>query len=263
MPSPFPGMDAYLEHPTVWPGVHHLLISGAAEALQPVLRARGYHVTIGERVRLTDVDPEFLPDNLVLTSRQRPPSAAGTAVTVTVADEPVRIARRSMEVRESYLEIFQSRPRRLVTGIEFLSPTNKRDRRGRQLYRRKQRTLQERGVNLVEVDLLRRGRHLLNVPAEVVEELRPWTYLVNIARRDTDEYEVYPLQLRERLPRVRIPLRPGEQDAVLNLQDVFGRAYDIGAFPEVVDYTAPPTPPLADDDAAWANDLLTTRGFRT
>ena len=27
MPSPFPGMDPYLEDPLLWPSVHHLLIS--------------------------------------------------------------------------------------------------------------------------------------------------------------------------------------------------------------------------------------------
>jgi hypothetical protein len=27
MPSPFPGMDPYLEHPGMWPEVHHRLIS--------------------------------------------------------------------------------------------------------------------------------------------------------------------------------------------------------------------------------------------
>ena len=37
-PSPFPGMDPYLEHSEIWPGVHLLLIVGLAESLYPQLR---------------------------------------------------------------------------------------------------------------------------------------------------------------------------------------------------------------------------------
>ncbi len=262
MPSPFPGMDPYLEHPAVWPGVHHLLVSATAEALQPVLRERGYHVTIGERVRLTEADPSILPDNLVLTSSRPRRTAPGGEAAVTLADEPVRVARSPTEVRESYLEVFERTGRRLVTGIEFLSPTHKLDRRGRRLYRRKQRLLGRRGVHLVEIDLLRRGRHLAEVPEEVAAESRPWDYLVNVARRGGDGYEFYPLRVRDRLPRVGIPLRPGDADAVLDLQVAFDRAFDVGAFTEVVDYMLPPVPPLAADDAAWADQLLKEKGLR-
>ncbi len=30
MLSPFPGMDPYLEHPQLWPEVHHLLLSACS-----------------------------------------------------------------------------------------------------------------------------------------------------------------------------------------------------------------------------------------
>ncbi|MBI3467805.1 MAG: DUF4058 family protein [Planctomycetes bacterium] len=33
MPSPFPGMDPYLETPAEWPGLHHLLITKAHQLL--------------------------------------------------------------------------------------------------------------------------------------------------------------------------------------------------------------------------------------
>ncbi len=201
-----------------------------------------------------------VPDNLVLTSARRPASAGAAAV--MVADEPVRVARLPAEVRESYLEIFDRSGRRLVTGIEFLSPTNKLDRRGRQLYRRKQQTLRRRGIHLVEIDLLRRGRHLLELPEEVAAESRPWDYLVNVARRGGDGYEFYPLRLQGRLPRVGVPLRAGDSDAVLDLQAAFGRAFDVGAFADVIDYSLPPVPPLAADDAAWADRLLKEKGLR-
>jgi predicted transcriptional regulator len=45
MPSPFPGMDPYLEHPGMWPEVHHRLISAIAEALEQTL-SLDYRVAI-------------------------------------------------------------------------------------------------------------------------------------------------------------------------------------------------------------------------
>lgn len=37
MPSPFPGMDPYLEDSIIWRGVHHELISLIAETLNTLL----------------------------------------------------------------------------------------------------------------------------------------------------------------------------------------------------------------------------------
>src|SRR5262245_26870216 len=53
MPSPFPGMDPYLEHPGRWPDVHHRLISVTSELLIVQLRPK-YFVRIEERVYLSD-----------------------------------------------------------------------------------------------------------------------------------------------------------------------------------------------------------------
>jgi len=40
MPSPFPGMDPYLENPIHWRGVHTTLIVAIQKLLVPVLRPR-------------------------------------------------------------------------------------------------------------------------------------------------------------------------------------------------------------------------------
>ncbi len=49
MPSPFPGMDPYLEHPDFWPEVHHWLITLIAETLVPQVRPK-YRVAIEKRI---------------------------------------------------------------------------------------------------------------------------------------------------------------------------------------------------------------------
>ena len=178
------------------------------------------------------------------------------------ADQPVRIARFEVEVHEPFLEIRRSVDGRLVTGIEFVSPTNKSDRKGRELYEQEQQELHGAAVNLVEIDFIRRGPHVLDVPLEFVEPLRPWDYLVNLVRHGSQEYEVYPIQVRDPLPRILIPLGKGEEDAVLDLQAVLADAWTIGPYPERLDYTRDPIPPLKDDDAAWADQLLRDKGFR-
>lgn len=45
MPSPFPGIDPYLENPELWPEVHHRLITAIADAIGPSIRPK-YRVAI-------------------------------------------------------------------------------------------------------------------------------------------------------------------------------------------------------------------------
>ena len=49
MPSPFPGMDPYLEHPVLWEGLHARLVVAIANHLQPRLDPR-YVASVEERV---------------------------------------------------------------------------------------------------------------------------------------------------------------------------------------------------------------------
>jgi len=254
MPSPFPGMDPYLEHPEVWPGVHTRLVSDAAALLQPRLRARGYYVDIGERIWLARPQRPVYPDLTV--ARQARPRPPRQPVAVAEPDEPVRIARMEVQVREPYLVIHRADGAEVVTGIEVLSPTNKLDRQGRALYEQKQADTREAGVHLVEIDLLRDGPRVVEFPDVLLEDLPRHDYLVNVARRGGEDYEIYPIRIRDRLPRIRVPLKTGDDDEVLDLQAVLDRAYDLGPYPERLDYTQPPRPPLAADDAPWAAELL-------
>ena len=42
MPSPFPGMDPYLEHSEIWPGFHHRLANEIADQLNPLIEPKYY-----------------------------------------------------------------------------------------------------------------------------------------------------------------------------------------------------------------------------
>jgi hypothetical protein len=127
------------------------------------------------------------------------------------------------------------------------------------LYSKKQDELAAAGVNLVEVDLLRAGPHVLRVPQSLVDAVKPWDYLVSVWRSPGTDYEVYPTSLRERLPRIRVPLRTGDADATLDLQAAFTHAYETGPYPDRVDYAGEPTPPLTDEDRKWSRELIADR----
>ena len=46
MPSPFPGMDPYLEHPAVWPSFHRHMVAAVYQMLLPGLVDR-YRAQLG------------------------------------------------------------------------------------------------------------------------------------------------------------------------------------------------------------------------
>jgi hypothetical protein len=133
VPPPFPGMDPYLEHPALWPGLHNGLIAALQLSLAPQLRPR-YYVAIEERLYITEPDQRVFvgrPDLAVISqpvpeTALKPTPSASSVFTVQV---PV-----PDEVRETYLEVRETRTDYVLTVLEVISPTNKRPGRGRQLY---------------------------------------------------------------------------------------------------------------------------------
>lgn len=262
MPSPFPGMDPYLEDAARWPDLHQSLITYIRDALQPTIRPR-YHARIGERLYVVQPAHGILPDVFVI-QRERVP--AGPVMTTTLApDAPVLISGLPEEVREVFVEIVDlAEGARVVTIIEVLSPTNKTAGKDHEYYCRRQEEILASPVNLVEIDLLRQGVHTVMIPEDALLSLQPWRYLVAISRATRrDQYAVYPIPLHQRLPRVIIPLADPDPDAVLDLQAVFERAYDNGAYADLIDYKRPPRAPLDPDEAAWVDALLREKGLRS
>ena len=140
MSNPFPGMNPWLESVDVWGGLHGSLIVNSVKALQPVLRARGYFADGNERVWIEDSDRRIQPDIAVIDRGVRPPNQSGGGQTAT-ADQPILVRPFESEMREPFLEIFDARSRKLITSLEFLSPTNKSTTKGRRLFEAKQQEL--------------------------------------------------------------------------------------------------------------------------
>jgi hypothetical protein len=245
----FPGMDPYLESPEL----HNSLIVYIRDALQPLLRPN-YIAALEERVFVEGPpEREFIPDVLVKRRRDEP---HGTAAVIE-ADAPVEVV-SELEIHESYLTILDRQTRRVVTVLEVLSPTNKYAGPGRDSYVAKQREVLASQTHLVEIDLLRRGPHVLAIPEWLAQERVTYEYLVCVNRAEgrRNHYQLYPRRLRERLPRIRVPLAGNDPDVVLDVQAILAHAYEAGSYRDLLAYDRPCQPPLSPEDQAWADERI-------
>ena len=231
MPSPFPGMDPYLEG-SLWTSVHTQLAVEIARQLTPRLLPRYIPLTEQRFVMAT-------------------PEAAGTAL----IEAPLRMATVMAEpIPHVTVEIRDVGQRRLVTAIEVLSPTNKRGE-GRDEYLAKRQQLLRSDAHLMEIDLLRSGER---VP--MAKPLPSASYFVFLSRaRRRPMTEVWPIPIAGRLPTVPVPLLPGDADVPLDLQEALSSVYDAFGYAAVLDYGGPASVPLSAADAAWAKSLIDER----
>jgi hypothetical protein len=266
MPSPFPGMDPFLEHPAIFPDLHDRLVTRLSEALQAQL-PEPYYAVIGSRIWVEFSRRPIGPDVKVL----RPPggeslSGGGLAVAAPVRPKPIVVRVPHDERRETFVEIY-TRPdnERLVTVVEALSLTNKTPgEHGRDLYLRKQREVLNSKTHLVEIDLLRGGMHTTAVPLDLaLDKAGPFDYHVCVHHFDNlEDYVVYPIRLEDRLPEVLVPLLPGDPAVSLDLQAVFEGCYDAGPYRRRLRYAVnQPVPPLPLWQIEWATRLLREKGL--
>ncbi|MBI3959212.1 MAG: DUF4058 family protein [Chloroflexi bacterium] len=255
MASPFPGMDPYLEHPSLWPDIHNRLIAAIADTLVPQVAPR-YYVGVERRAYL------FKPDDIVFIGRpdvsivrlQRQPAMAEMAALAVAEPQAVYEVDVPMadEVSENFLEIREVKTGRLITLMELLSPVNKLSDEGREQYTRKRADVLRSWTSLVEIDLLRAGKPMPVVGPDVESDYR---ILVSPGWR-RPHARMHAFSLRQPIPEIRIPLQKGEDEPTLPLNDVLHSLYNRARFDLRLDYAEPPVPPLADADVAWAREVV-------
>jgi len=261
MPSPFPGMDPYLEDPSEWGGVHHALIVAIAAQLNLRLPA-GFRAKIEQYIRVEesegDSEPErrlrnpdvFIPDT---PSPYR--NGSSTALLSSPTLEMVLLPGELTRHRRVLIETLDGR--NVLTALELLSPSNKKIGPDRSAYLNKRNEYLAAGTNLVEVDLLRSGLRLpVGNPAPPVAD---YYILVSAAER-RPMTSVWAFSVRQSIPNFAVPLLPQIGSVVLELRSCLDRVYDEGRYGQAVDYTAPPAFAMKDSDAAWATELLSKRG---
>ncbi|MFV0444744.1 MAG: DUF4058 family protein [Planctomycetaceae bacterium] len=256
MPSPFPGMDPWLEYH--WGDVHARFVPLAAMQIQPRLPS-DLRARIEERVAVEgEGDSGFLvPDIRVVERPREPLSYAGAPAGVAVFEPIVsRIPRE--DITERFIEIREFRGGPLIAVIELLSPTNKSGA-GKVKYGLKRRELAAAGVTLVEIDLIRQGELPWYAAAGWYTDEEPYHVVIRPGW-DTSELWIVPFSLRQPLPAFRIPLRSPDETVVLELAPIMNLIYETGCY-EDTDYSErPPGPPFSVEDQEWVDTLLRQTG---
>lgn len=251
MPSPFPGMNPYLEQEDAWHDFHERFLPAAAEVIgaqvQPHFIVKiDEHVYVHERPAASRRWLGRADLGITPTRTEGEPAPA-----LGLIEAPVSIKLPAVDIeREAYLEVRDRRSRELVTVVELLSPANKRAGPDREQYLTRRRRVLASPAHLVEIDLLRGG-------APMPPEVRPsGAYSALVSRvEDRPAAGLWPIGLRDRLPTIPIPLRPPHPDARLDLQAILHRVYEAAGYHFYI-YDNPPSPALAPDDAAWCRSLL-------
>lgn len=256
----FPGMNPYLENPELWSEVHFGLIAVMARAapqipqgsLNAVITPQ-YRAAVEKRVYM-DALLVGIPDVAVF---QR---GTGTGADIGTTDSPQPTATLSKpvavtvpvgeEVQERFLEIREVGSGTIVTVIEVLSPKNKRTGAGKEKYDTKRQTVLNSTTHLVEIDLLRTGE-----PKPMAGGVAS-DYRILVSRADCrPTAELYPFNLQDPLPRFLLPLRPGDEEPIMDLQTILEQVYQEAALDLAIDYSIQPIPPLSDINFEWLQTL--------
>jgi hypothetical protein len=243
-------MNPYIERELVWHDFHESFMPFAREVLSAQVRPR-YFVRIDEHIYIHESEEVTRRlvgrGDVLLTEGVPQPGTSG----VQLLEAPAHVQQPVPDIeRLSYLEVRDRAHRDLVTVIELLSPSNKQPGPDRDQYLAKRAALLTSAAHYVEIDLLRGGPRL------------PWLdlpecdYYVVVSRcGKRPDAGIWPIQLRDRLPLIPIPLKEGESDATLDLQQVLHRVYDSSGYADYI-YTNSPEPTLSAADAAWAEQLI-------
>ena len=253
MPSPFPGMDPFIEGQS-WPDFHSRFIGQLGDQLVVQVKPR-YIVKLEQDIYLLGGDEGrnevFIPDVHVKDSGAGVRDGGSETSVATIVPVTLHLP-VPKERRQTWLRIIDREERQVVTVIEVLSPTNKSHRRGRRQYLRKRERLLTSVINLVEIDLLRGGRRL-----PTIEPLMTCDYFAFVSEgMRVPEVDVYGWNLRDRLPSIPVPLARNDDDAMLDLEAAFSAAYDRAGYEYALNYEDEVRPKMNESDAAWVRDRL-------
>jgi hypothetical protein len=261
MPSPFPGVDPYIESSGRWGDFHGSMIAEMRTALNARL-PEGYAAEIDLYVwfhepaasdRQRGGEPDVYVTSAGRASRARRPAGSGALSDYRKFAFP-SVSRR----RHKYVRIVDLASNRVVTVIELLSPSNKASREDRDAYLIKRNETLAAGASLVEIDLLRGGPKLpLSNPPPAVDNF----YVLVCRAWEHPEFALRSFGLRDPLPILPVPLDAGVPDAMLPLGPCADAAFDGGKYRTRLPYEEPLRPRLQKEDAVWVRDLLRSKGL--
>jgi hypothetical protein len=250
MSTAFAGMNPWLEAPDLFPDLQDTLVIYLREYLQSRLPA-GYYTAIANRIYDIGFMHSIIPDVSILRkpSDSQGPTEQTVATAARMKLKPIVVPLRTEPMKENYIEIRTALNHQLVTTFEAISPSNKKNgSEGRKNYLHKQQELTEQRVNCVEIDLLRGGepttRYALYEVPEFLQHDCP--YHISVFRAaEPAQLECYPAAFAEALPAIAIPLKAGDPDVEVPLEEIFQKCYQFGSYDYRIDYSRDPRPELS------------------
>lgn len=253
-------MDPYLENSELWSEVHSRLIVAIADEIASPLRPH-YFVAVEKRTYMAEPDDTVLvgiPDVSVFSKSTVNQGDQSQTAVLPSASEPLLVMVPLMEeVQERYLEIREVKTGAVITTLEILSPKNKRVGAGREAYLRKRQQVLSSLTHLVEIDLLRTEKAI-----PVQGNLPDSDYRILVSRSDLrPTAHLYAFTLRDSIPSFSLPLKAGDAEPIINLNQILDGVYERAGFDLRVDYTQPTQPPLTSADTDWAQIRLQEAGI--
>ena len=257
MPSPFPGMDPFIEVNPRWEGFHAWFMRKLAEQALPKARGLGCWIDVERTVYQREPSGEIVligePDQTVGVDASSPAwsesgnEAGGVAVAEPRAIHEVVLDPAALErIKQDYLVVRElGQFPRVLAVVEVLSPANKSGSYAPR-YREKRLAFLEFTGSFHGNRPAARGRQ----PVTPVISGAAGLAVFHFRRRKTGlgrNEEGYPLRLQDPLPVVALPLGPPRPALPLDLAGAFHAAYDLSIRPGSIHYAeeSPPPPPLS------------------
>ncbi len=263
MPSPFPGMDPYLEQSAFWSSFHSRLIVAIADYIAPQIMPK-YYVEVETRTYSDTADGELLvgiPDAVVFSSVNNsslPQNTEDQPSSIAILSRPQQVQLPTgLELKERYLEVRELGTDAVITVIELLSPKNKRIGKGRIAYEEKRQQILNSASHFIELDLLRS-----DPPMPMKGNDSQWDYRILVSRSEQRPIaDLYGFMLSEPIPVFPLPLKSEDEDKAIDLQSILNGVYERAGYRFRIDYQQPlPPPVVSQSDQQWINQLLSTLG---
>ncbi len=268
MPSPFPGMDPFIEA-NEWEDFHANMITWIQAALVPLVRP-DYAVRTERRVYIDQPGGEPSSYRAAVirnadpleATEVRQPSVDYQNNASDASEAPIvpveMFLPGPVERLENYLVIRHLGSGEVVTVIELISPSNKRiESEGRRAYLRKREDILSSRVNLIELDLLRGGARL---PTD--KPLPAGDYFAFVCRAKRRRFaSVYAWPIEHRLPIIPVPLAIDDREVTLDLQRVFHDVYERAGYDYSLKYNVPLSPPFSPEQMAWIGQVLASHSI--
>lgn len=253
MPSPFPGMNPYLEQSYDWEDFHNSYLFCLREYLAKRV-GPNYFVKTEVRLYLHEMSADerrFIGKGDVGVSSESSRTSIGPAGVATMGiSSPLELELPAIEVeKQAYLEIRDMLDRRVVTVVELLSPSNKDPGADRDFYLGKRKQFFTGRTNFVEFNFLRGGRN----PAPPVIPACDYYALV-IKADDRPKVHTWPFGVRDPMPKVPVPLNSLDPPILVDLKEILDTTYDSAGYSKHI-YREIPVPPLKPEDDAWARGI--------